>query len=82
MSFDGIDGEVLLFYLDLNHVYVSSTSACSSHSVEPSRTLKAIGLSDSMAKSTVRISINNNNTEEEIDYLLSVLNKLILKLKK
>ena len=82
VSFDGIDGEVLLFYLDLNHVYVSSTSACSSHSVEPSRTLKAIGLSDSMAKSTVRISINNNNTEEEIDYLLSVLNKLILKLKK
>lgn len=82
VSFDGIDGEVLLFYLDLNYIYVSSTSACSSHSVEPSRTLKAIGLSDKLAKSTLRISINNNNTEEEIDYLLSVLNKLILKLRK
>ena len=62
-------------------ICASSGSACSSASLEPSHVLTAIGLSDELARSSLRISLGKENTEEEIDYLLSILPNLVKKLR-
>jgi cysteine desulfurase len=66
LSFDGIEGEALL--LALRDVAVSSGSACSSASIEPSHVLRAIGLTPERAHASVRFGIGRFNTEEEIDF--------------
>ena len=66
ITFYGIDSSVLLFRLDMEGVFASAGSACSSGSLEPSYVLKAIGLSDEDAKSTLRFSFSHLTTEEEI----------------
>ncbi len=66
LSFDGIEGEALL--LALRDVAVSSGSACSSASIEPSHVLRAIGLSPERAHASVRFGIGRFNTDEEIEF--------------
>ena len=72
-SFEYIEGESILFTLDLNGIAVSSGSACSSGSLEPSHVLLAIGVEEATAHGSIRFSFGKHNTIEEIDYAVSVL---------
>ena len=80
--FDGVDGEALLLYLNVEGFACSSGSACTSGSHESSHVLKAIGLSDKEARSALRISIGRENTEEEVLSIVPVLQKLVHQLRK
>lgn len=79
-SFRYIEGESILFSLDLAGISASSGSACSSGSLEPSRTLLSIGVPVGTAHGTIRFSFGKNNTVEEVDYaveqLVSIVNRL------
>lgn len=77
LSFDGYDGESLLHRLDLMGISVSTGSACNSESTQISHVLHGIGLSDQLAKGTIRISLGKNNTEEDIETILSALSKIM-----
>lgn len=72
-----ITGESLLYTLDLNGIQISTGSACNSSSIEPSYVLKAIGLSDEQAMKTIRITISNDITYEDIDYAIDEISKAI-----
>ncbi len=78
ISFDGINGDTLI--ANLKKIALSSGSACSSDTLKTSHVLKAIGVSDSLAKATLRIGIGRFTTEEEIDfcidYICSTVNQL------
>ncbi len=80
--FDYIEGESLILRLDIKGIAASTGSACSSHSLEPSHVLKAIGLSHVQAHGSLRISLGKDNTEEEVDYLLEVLPGIVEDLRK
>lgn len=82
ISFNNIEGESIGGYLENYGICTSTGSACASHSLETSHVLKAIGLTPLEANSSVRISISKYTTEEEIDYLLSILPKIVDKLRK
>ena len=81
LTFSGVDGEALLYALDINGVCASLGSACSSGTIEPSYVLKEIGLSDSEAKSTVRFSLSYNNTREEIDRAIKIISNCVKSIK-
>jgi cysteine desulfurase len=81
-SFKRIEGEALGGYLDQKWVCSSTGSACSSRTLEPSHVLKAIGLSDEEAHGSLRLTLSRFNTEEEIDYVLKVLPKIVNKLRR
>lgn len=72
-TFPGADGETLLVALDLEGVAVSTGSACSTGTTKPSRVLRALGLSEADARSTLRFSFGRTTTEEEIERLLEVV---------
>lgn len=72
-SFRYIEGESILFSLDLKGVCASSGSACSSGSLEPSRTLLAIGTPVGLAHGTIRFSFGKHNTVEEVDKTVDIL---------
>lgn len=76
-SFIFIEGEGMLLKLDALGICASSGSACTSGSLDPSHVLLAIGLPHATAHGSLRISINEENTKEEIDYLVDNLNKII-----
>ena len=80
-SFAGIEGEALILQLDLLGIAVSSGSACTSGSLEPSHVLTAIGLDSSEARSSVRITMSSYTTEAEIDELIRVLPGVVEKLR-
>ncbi len=71
--FDGIEGEAMVISLDLTGFAASSGSACSSGAVEPSHVLTAIGLSRDRAKSSVRFSLGQGNTVEQVDALIDAV---------
>lgn len=73
LSFSGLDGQKLVFTLDRKGIAVSTGSACSSLHPYPSHVLRAIGLSESFARGSIRISTGLYTTEEEIDSLLHLL---------
>ena len=73
MCFEGIEGESLLLKLDLAGVSASSGSACTSGSLDPSHVLLSLGLPHEIAHGSLRLSFSDDNTEEEIDYLLKVI---------
>jgi len=73
LMFSGASGEALLISLDLQGIACSTGAACSSGSTEPSHVLKAMGLSDEDARSTLRFSLGTPTTQEEIDYALGVI---------
>ena len=81
-SFEAVDGEAIGAYLDVHKICSSTGSACSSHNLEPSHVLKAIGLSSSYLNSSLRLSLGRDNTKEEIDYVIKILEKIIFKLRK
>ena len=81
ISFEGVEGEPVLLGLDFAGICASSGSACSSASLEPSHVLLALGLTAEMAQGSVRITLGRDNTQEDVDYLLSVLPDMIGKLR-
>lgn len=76
-----IEGESLLMQLDLKGIAVSTGSACSSHKLEPSYALLAIGLNPYQAHGSLRVSLGRHTKEKEIDYFLKVLPKIIKNLR-
>jgi len=76
-SFRFIEGEGMLLRLDSLDIYASSGSACTSGSLEPSHVLLAIGLPHEIAHGSLRISLNEENTMEEIDYVVDSLKDII-----
>ena len=82
ISFDSIEAESLLIALDLEGVAVSTGSACSSGTLEPSHVLKAMGLSQAVARNSLRFSLGARTTTEEIDFVVEVLPRLVSKLRR
>ena len=80
-SFLDIDGQSLLLNLDEKGICASSGSACSTGSLNPSHVLKAIGLSDDLANGALRTSFGDDNTKEDIDYLVEDLKESVEKLR-
>lgn len=80
-SFDYIEGEALLLSLDLKGIAASSGSACTSGSLDPSHVLLAIGLPHETAHGSLRITIGDETTDEEIDYFLAELPPIIKRLR-
>ena len=79
VSFAYVEGESLL--MGLNDVAVSSGSACTSASLEPSYVLRAIGTSDALAHSSIRFGLGRFNTEEEVDYVVTKLASVVKRLR-
>jgi len=81
MSFESVEGEPILLGLDLAGISASSGSACSSASLEPSHVLLAIGRRAELAQGSLRVTVGASNTDEDVDYLLSVLTGLVDRLR-
>ncbi len=81
ISFDRIEAESLLIALDLEGVAVSTGSACSSGTLEPSHVLKAMILSSHRAQNSIRFSLGASNTSEQIDHVISILPRIVAKLR-
>ena len=79
--FEGIEGESLLLLLDFQGISASSGSACTSGSLDPSHVLLAIGRVHDVAHGSLRLSLCEYNTEEEVDYILSVVPQVVEKLR-
>ena len=75
--FEGIEGEALLLLLDAQGVYASSGSACTSGSLDPSHVLLAIGRVHDVAHGSLRLSLSEYNTEEEINHILAVVPQVV-----
>ncbi|MDY6336638.1 MAG: IscS subfamily cysteine desulfurase [Succinivibrionaceae bacterium] len=80
VSFEGVDGDMLM--VSLRNLAVSTGSACTSASVEPSYVLRAIGVSRELAHASIRFSLGRFTTEEEIDYAVGVIQKEVPELRK
>ncbi|HIU25126.1 MAG TPA: cysteine desulfurase NifS, partial [Candidatus Copromorpha excrementigallinarum] len=81
VSFDYIEGEAILLMLDGNGISVSTGSACSSKSLAPSHVLEAIGISITKMNGTVRFTVGDFTTKEDIDYTVEVLTKTVQRLR-
>lgn len=81
-SFEFIEGESLLLMLDMNGIAASSGSACTSGALDPSHVLIAIGLSHEIAHGSLRLSLNEYNTKEEVDYVVEKLIPIVDRLRK
>ena len=81
ISFSGVEGESLLLMLDMQGFCVSSGSACTSEAVDPSHVLRAIGLTDTEAKGSLRISLDRENTSEEVQKLVQTISETVHKLR-
>jgi len=79
LSFDGVEGEALL--LALRDVAVSSGSACSSASIEPSHVLRALGVGNDRAHASVRFGLGRGNTEEEVDFVVQRVVETVARLR-
>ncbi|MEE0914831.1 MAG: cysteine desulfurase NifS [Ruminococcus sp.] len=77
MCFEGIEGESLLLRLDMNGIAASSGSACTSGSLDPSHVLLSIGLPHEIAHGSMRLSFSDENTEEDIDYILEKVPQIV-----
>ncbi len=81
ISFEFIEGESLLLMLDMKGIYGSSGSACSSGSLDPSHVLLAIGLPHEIAHGSLRLTFGDENTQEDVDYILEVIPQMVSKLR-
>lgn len=77
MCFEGIEGESLLLMLDAHGIAASSGSACTSGSLDPSHVLLALGLPHEMAHGSLRLSLSEYNTVEEIDHIITTVPKVV-----
>ncbi len=81
LCFEGIEGESLLLMLDMQGICASSGSACTSGSLDPSHVLLAIGLPHEIAHGSLRVTINEETTKEDIDYILEKLPPIVERLR-
>lgn len=81
MSFDGINGGTLLLLLAEKGIYCSSASACSTRDSAPSHVLKAIGLPDEIAKGTIRITLGEENTLDDVKYISKNIKEIVKRLR-
>jgi len=81
ISFEGVDGEILLEKLNEEGIAASTGSACSAHTAEPSHVLKAIGLDFKKYPRTIRLTLSKFTTDGEINYTIDTFNKLIRELR-
>lgn len=81
ISFEFVEGESLLLLLDMNGIAASSGSACTSGSLDPSHVLLAIGLPHEKAHGSVRFTLSDQTTEEEIDYVLEKLPQIVQRMR-
>lgn len=81
ISFRFIEGEGLLISLDLQGIAVSTGSACSSGTLEPSPVIRALGRNDELARGSIRFSFGKDNTEEDVDHVLTVLPQVVERLR-
>lgn len=81
VSIEGIEGESLLLMLDMNGICASSGSACTSGSLDPSHVLLSLGLKHEVAHESLRLSINEETTDEDVDYILEVVPKVVKRLR-
>lgn len=77
LSFKGVDGEMLLHRLDLMGVCVSTGSACDSKNIQISHVLKAMKIPEEYARGTIRISLGKNNTSEEVNTIVTGIQKIL-----
>jgi len=80
-SFEFIEGEALLLSLDIKGIAGSSGSACTSGSLDPSHVLLAIGLPHEIAHGSLRLTLGDENTDEDIDYVLEILPEIVQRLR-
>ncbi|RPF47781.1 cysteine desulfurase [Hydrogenoanaerobacterium saccharovorans] len=81
ISFEGVEGEALLLTLDANGICASSGSACTSGSLDPSHVLLSIGLPAEIAHGSLRLSLSDETTDEDVDYMLSVIPQVVDKIR-
>jgi cysteine desulfurase len=81
ISFRFIEGEGLLINLDLEGVAVSTGSACSSGTLEPSPVIRALGVDDEIARGSIRFSFGKDNTAEDVDYAVEILTRAVERLR-
>ncbi len=81
VRFSYIEGESMILNLDMKGVAASTGSACSSTSLEPSHVLMAIGLKPEEAHGSLRLTLGRGNTQEDVDYVVSVLPEIVNKLR-
>ena len=82
ISIPSVQGEALLLNLDNEGICISTGSACTSGSLVPSHVLTAIGLSDELAQSSIRVTIGDENTKEDINFLIDKIIENVNKLAK
>lgn len=80
-SFEFIEGESLLIMLDMKGIYASSGSACTSGSLDPSHVLLALGLPHEIAHGSLRVSLGEHNTKEQLDHLVENLQAIVARLR-
>ena len=80
-SFEFIEGESLLIMLDMKKICASSGSACTSGSLDPSHVLLAIGLPHEIAHGSLRLTLDHENTMEEMDYVVDAVREIVEKLR-
>jgi cysteine desulfurase len=81
MSFKFVEGESLILSLDMEGIAVSSGSACTSGSLEPSHVLLAMGIPHEVCHGSLRFSLGRGTTKEQIDYVLEVLPRIVARLR-
>jgi len=82
ISFRFIEGEGLLIHLDMQGVAVSTGSACSSGTLEPSPVIRALGRDEELARGSIRFSFGKDNSREDIDYVVGVLQRAVESLRR
>ena len=81
MAFEGIEAESLVLQCDMCGLQIGAGSACNSASIEPSHVLKAIGLSDELARASIRITIDDDITDEEVQFIIKTVTDCVAKLR-
>ena len=76
-SFEGVEGESLLLALDMYGIECSSGSACTSESLDPSHVLIGMGVPIEAAHGSLRFSLNEENTEEQVDYIIEKVHQVV-----
>jgi cysteine desulfurase len=82
ISFPGVDGEALLFSMDMEGIAVSTGSACTSGEVQPSHVLVAMGVDPNVAQSSIRFSMGYGTEEDAVDYVLKAMPPIVERLRR